>query len=201
MNHAHGSWGTYRSRGGWYTFLGRILIASLFVIVGWSKIADFAGAEQMIATAGFPYPAFFTALAILVEFGGGLMLLFGFHARLSAWLLIIFTAVATLAYHNPAEGQVQMLMFLKNLSIIGGLLYVAAHGAGRWSLSHWNDRMYHGNEYCPDCASDDSYDEDSDGTPAARESNGVKRAEEKVTVLEELEEGGYLPSTIVLPTR
>lgn len=143
--------------GGKTAFFGRVLIASLFLMAGWTKLTGFAAAEQMVAGAGFPAPAFFAVLAIIFEFGGGLLLLTGFHARLAAWMLIVFTAVATAAYHNPFSGdQLAMIMFLKNLAIIGGLLYVTAFGPGKWSLSKWNTKICKGGSMCPDCGVDTS---------------------------------------------
>ncbi len=192
-----GAWRGYRYYGSWYTFFGRILIASLFLIVGWSKIADFSAAEQMIAAGGFPWPALFTVLAIIFEFCGVLMLLFGFHARLAAWMLIVFSLIATFTYHNPTVSQADLLMFLKDLAIIGGLLYVVANGAGRGSISHWNERVCKMGKACPDCGADD------DGGAGNRSTTEAKMEDEdtEVTIVDELEEGGYLPSMITVPTR
>lgn len=181
----------YRYRQGWYAFVGRIFLAALFVIAGWSKIVDFAGAQQLIASAGFAWPTFFTILAIVVEFGGGLMLLTGFHARLAAWMLIVFTTIATIAYPNLGANQEMSLTILKNLAVIGGLFYVIAQGAGRFSLSHYNKRVCKLGGVCPDCNSHDS--DDHHLLPMGHDQSDV-------SVVEELEEAGYLPSTISLPT-
>lgn len=137
---------------GWYKLIGRILIAAVFLLAGFGKLTGFAGAEQMIAQGGFPMPALFTVLAIIFEFGGAILLITGFHARTAAWMLIVFTAIATLVYHNPAGGQMAALMFEKNLAIIGGLLYVAVAGAGKYSLAKWNRMYCKGGKMCPDCS-------------------------------------------------
>ena len=135
----------------WYKLAGRVLIGSLFLVAGFAKITNVTGAEQMVAQGGFPVPALFTMLAIVFEFGGALLLISGFHARLAAWGLVVFTAIATVAYHNPATSPMAALMFEKNLAIIGGLIYVVAAGAGKYSLAKWNTKFCKGGKYCPDC--------------------------------------------------
>lgn len=137
--------------GGWYITIGRVLLALLFVFAGFNKLTGFEGAVQMVAGAGFPMPTLMTALAVIFELGGGLMLLLGFHARMAAWMLIVFTAIATAAFHMDFSQQMNTIMFLKNVSIIGGLLYVTAVGAGKWSLAHWDTKLCMGADKCPDC--------------------------------------------------
>jgi putative oxidoreductase len=127
------------------------LLALLFVFAGFNKLTGFEGAVQMVAGAGFPMPTLMTALAVIFELGGGLMLLLGFHARMAAWMLIVFTAIATAAFHMDFSQQMNTIMFLKNVSIIGGLLYVTAVGAGKWSLAHWDTKLCMGGDKCPDC--------------------------------------------------
>jgi putative oxidoreductase len=136
--------------GGWKLPVGRILIGLLFVVAGWGKLTNFAGTEQYVASV-FPMAALFTVLAIIFEFGGGLMLMTGFHARLASWMLIVFTALATLGYHTNWSQPMQQIMFLKNVAIIGGLLYVSSMGAGKWSLAAWNTKCCMGGAMCPDC--------------------------------------------------
>ena len=119
--------------------IGRILLAWLFVPAGWGKIAGFAGTVGYIASKGVPLPEVCAAIAIAAELGLGLALLVGFKARWAALGLAIFTAVITPIFHGywalPADQQMmQKLMFDKNLAVIGGLLVVAAFGAGRLSL-------------------------------------------------------------------
>ncbi len=136
---------------GWNVTIGRVLIALLFVFAGFNKLMGFDGTVQMVAGAGFPAPTLMAALAVIFELGGGLMLLLGFHARLAAWMLIVFTAIATAAFHMDFSQQMNTIMFLKNVSIIGGLLYVTAAGAGKWSLAHWDSKLCMGGDKCPDC--------------------------------------------------
>lgn len=119
--------------------IGRVLLAWLFIPAGWSKIAGFAGTVGYIASKGVPVPEVCAAIAIAAELGLGLALLVGFNARWAALGLAIFTAVITPIFHGywalPADQQMmQKLMFNKNLAVVGGLLAVAAFGAGRLSF-------------------------------------------------------------------
>lgn len=119
--------------------IGRLLLALLFVPAGIGKITGFAGTAGYIASKGLPMPELGAALAIVVELGGGLALIAGFGTRVAALALALFTLVATFFFHNywgvPAEqAMVQQLMFFKNIAVIGGLLVLATHGAGAWSV-------------------------------------------------------------------
>lgn len=118
---------------------GRILIALIFILSGFSKIAGFDGTVGYIASLGLPAPQLLAIAAIIVEIGGGLMLMLGWRARWGAAALFVFTALAALLFHNfwsaPADqAQIQMIMFMKNISIMGGLLFVVVHGSGKLSL-------------------------------------------------------------------
>jgi len=117
----------------------RLLFVVMFLPAGISKISGFEGTVGYIASVGLPLATLGAVLAIVVEVAGALALLAGFGTRLAALVLAAFTLVATVIFHNywgvPAEQvMMQQLMFFKNLAIIGGLLALAAHGAGAWSL-------------------------------------------------------------------
>lgn len=114
--------------------LGRVLLAALFLMSGLSKLGSAAATTAYIASAGLPLPGVAYILTVIVEVGGGLLLLVGLQARLAAAVLAVFTVAAALFFHSNFADQNQMVHFLKNFAIAGGLLQVAAWGAGQWSL-------------------------------------------------------------------
>ena len=121
------------------SFIGRVLIALLFVPAGFAKIAGFAGTAGYIASKGVPFPELAAAAAVGVELGLGLLLLVGFQTRWAALGIALFTLVITFIFHNfwgaPAAQMVQQQQaFFKNIAVIGGLLTIAAWGAGAWSF-------------------------------------------------------------------
>jgi putative oxidoreductase len=118
---------------------GRLLLALLFVPAGIAKATGFDGTVGYIASAGLPLATAAALFAIVLEIAGGLALVAGWRTRSVALAFAGFTLVASFAFHAywavPAEQQfVQQLLFFKNLAVVGGLLLLAAHGAGRWSL-------------------------------------------------------------------
>jgi len=114
--------------------LGRALISIPFFLSGIGKIAAPAVTQGYIAAAGLPLPWVGYAIAVAVEVGGGLLLLLGIKTRLTAVALAIFTVATALAFHTDFADQNQMIHFLKNLMITGGLLQVAAFGTGKFSV-------------------------------------------------------------------
>jgi putative oxidoreductase len=119
--------------------IGRLLLAALFLPAGISKISGFAGTAGYIASVGLPLPQLGAALAILVEVGAGIALIVGWQTRWAALILAAFTLVASFFFHNywsmPADQAfMQQLMFFKNIAVVGGLLVLAAWGAGALSL-------------------------------------------------------------------
>ena len=103
------------------------------------KITGFDGTVGYIASKGLPLPQLAALGAIVVELGGGLMLVAGWKARWAATAMFVFTAMAALIFHNfwaasANDVQNQMIHFMKNVSMLGGLLYVAVHGSGPLSL-------------------------------------------------------------------
>jgi putative oxidoreductase len=118
---------------------GRVLLAFMFVYAGFGKIGGFEGTAAYIASKNLPLPPVATAIAIVVEVAGGLMLVVGWKARWAALVVAVFTLFASVLFHNywamvDQAAQVNRLMFMKNLSVIGGLLMVFALGPGRLSL-------------------------------------------------------------------
>ena len=119
--------------------VGRVLLALIFVVSGFGKIGGFAGTAGYIASKGLPLPEAGVVLSILVELGGGLMLMLGWRARWAALALAVFTVLASIFFHNfwtmtGADAMTNQIMFLKNISMIGGLLLVWAFGPGRYSV-------------------------------------------------------------------
>ena len=119
--------------------IGRILLAVLFITSGFSKISGFDGTVGYIASKGLPLASLGAVIAIVVELGGGLAVLFGFFARYVAIVMAIFTLAAGVFFHNywavPAEQVMNMqIHFWKNVSIAGGFLLLAAFGPGAISI-------------------------------------------------------------------
>jgi putative oxidoreductase len=117
----------------------RLAFAVLFVPAGWSKIGGFAGTAGFIASKGLPLPELGAAIAVAAELGLGLLLLAGLGTRWAALGLALFVAVLTPIFHGfwgvpPEQVAMHQQAFFKNLALVGGLLALAAAGAGRYSL-------------------------------------------------------------------
>ena len=112
--------------------VARILMPILFITAGWGKITGYAGTQQYMEAMGVP--GALLPLTILLEFGGGLAILFGFLTRTTALITAVFTLLTAFLFHsNFAEG-VNSIMFMKNFSIAGGYLLLALMGPGAYSL-------------------------------------------------------------------
>ncbi|ELY5938009.1 DoxX family protein [Cronobacter malonaticus] len=112
--------------------VARILMPILFIVSGFGKITGYAGTQQYMEAMGVP--GFILPLVILLEFGGGLAILFGFVTRTTALITAVFTLLTAFLFHsNFAEG-VNSIMFMKNFSIAGGYLLLALMGPGAYSL-------------------------------------------------------------------
>jgi putative oxidoreductase len=117
----------------------RIFLSSLFLVAGVRKVVTYAGTVGYLTKLGFPAPEVMAVVAMVIEIGAGLMLLVGWRTRWAAWIFIVFVAVATAMAHrfwqfDAAQLPNQLNHFLKNIAIIGGLLYVVAFGPGRMSV-------------------------------------------------------------------
>jgi putative oxidoreductase len=120
--------------------VGRILLATIFVLSGIGKITGFDATVGYIAAKALPMPQILAIAAIVVELGAGLMLVAGWKARAAAAALLVFTGLAAFLFHAfwavpPAETAIQRIQFLKNLAIMGGLFYVMVYGSGPVSAS------------------------------------------------------------------
>jgi putative oxidoreductase len=110
----------------------RLLMAHIFILSGFSKITGYAGTAGYMEKMGVP--GILLPLVILTELGGGLLLLFGFKARWAALALAGFSVVSALLFHFKPDDQMQMINFMKNLAMAGGLLMVVQFGAGKPSV-------------------------------------------------------------------
>ena len=113
---------------------GRLLLAMLFLLSGLPKLAAPAATIGYIASAGLPFPFLGYVVALGAELGCGLLLLAGFHARIAAAIMAAFTIAAALVFHSNFPEQNEMVHFLKNIALTGGLLQVVAFGAGAFSF-------------------------------------------------------------------
>ena len=119
---------------------GRILLALIFVISGYSKIVGFDGTVGYIASKGLPLPQLAAVAAIVVELGAGILLVIGWQTRWAATALFLFLIPTTLIFHPfwavTTGKQMETIQFMKNLCIMGGMLYVMAFGAGPFSVDN-----------------------------------------------------------------
>lgn len=118
---------------------GRILLALMFILSGFGKLSNISGTAGFIASGGIPFPNLVAVLVGAFELLGGIALVLGFQARLIGLLMALFTIAASIVFHAywavPAEQQyVTQLLFMKNLSVAGGMLLISALGAGPLSL-------------------------------------------------------------------
>lgn len=118
---------------------GRAMLATIFIVAGIDKIIHYETYIQDLTNQHIPFPAIMLVIAVVFELLGGLLLLLGFKARLGACMLMVFIIPATLIFHDfwsfqPEHAINETHHFLKNLAIFGGLLYVVAAGAGKYSL-------------------------------------------------------------------
>jgi putative oxidoreductase len=118
---------------------GRLLLALIFVFSGWDKLMNPSGALGYMKGAGLPFPEVLLWLSVIIELAGSAMLILGWKARWGAAALFLWMIPVTAVFHNPwagdpAQMQMQMILLMKNISIMGGLLLALALGSGGWSL-------------------------------------------------------------------
>jgi len=122
-------------------FIGRFLIGAPFIMSGLGKLAAPTATIAYIASTGLPMAGLGMALAVLMEAGGGALLLLGYRTRLVAPLMALFTLATAVFFHHDFADQNQMIHFLKNIMLIGGLLNIAYFGAGPVSLDSLSGRQ------------------------------------------------------------
>lgn len=121
------------------TLIARILLAAIFISAGFSKLFGFDGTVAYIASKGLPAPVVLAALTTALEILGGIAIVFGYKTRVAGLLLGGFTILAAFIFHNfwavPADqAYIQNIMFMKNLSMAGGLFLLTVFGAGSLSI-------------------------------------------------------------------
>lgn len=116
--------------------LGRLLLATLFLLGAVGKVADPAGTIAYISSHGLPLPQLAYVIALAAEIGGGLLILVGYKTRLIAALMAAFTIATAVFFHNDFADPSQVTNFLKNVAITGGFLQLVAHGAGALSIDN-----------------------------------------------------------------
>jgi putative oxidoreductase len=118
-------------------FIGRILLALIFLQSGIGKIGNFAGTAQYMASQGMSYTNFFLVAAIFFELVGSITIILGYFTRFGTLLLLIFLIPTTLIFHTNFADPMQKIHFMKNVSMYGGLLVLLSAGAGRYSLDYF----------------------------------------------------------------
>ena len=121
--------------------VGRILISLVFLGSGLSKVAMFSMMTGYVASKHLPLPAVSLAIAAAIEIFGGLAVLLGFQSQTAAWVLFLYSIPTTVIFHNfwamaGAEQMDNQVHFLKNLAIMGGLLFLATFGPGAYSIDN-----------------------------------------------------------------
>ncbi len=114
--------------------VGRVFISLIFIVTGIGKITGYSGTAAYMDSVGIP--GMLLPLVILLEVGGGLAILLGFKTRLVAFLLAGFCVLSALIFHFDFDNQMQFLMFMKNIAIAGGFLFLVAFGPGKYAIDN-----------------------------------------------------------------
>jgi putative oxidoreductase len=120
--------------------LGRVAMSVIFIVAGWGKLLAPAATQAMLANHHLPMVQLGWILAVVVELGGGLAILFGLLTRPVGLVLAIWCVATALIAHTNFADRNQEINFLKNMAMTGGFLYVTAFGARAWSLDAWWSR-------------------------------------------------------------
>jgi putative oxidoreductase len=120
---------------------GRILMSVVFLVSGFFKMGGYSQMVAYSTAKGVPLAGVAVACAAVLELVGGLAILVGFQTRIAAWLLFLYLIPTTFYFHNfwamqGMEQQDNMIHLLKNVAIMGGLVILAANGAGPYSVDH-----------------------------------------------------------------
>ena len=118
------------------TLTGRILIALMFIMAGYSKIGGYEGTQGYMESVGVP--GLLLPAVIALELLGGIAILVGYQTRVAAFLLAGFTILAAILFHSDFSQQMQMILFMKNFAISGAFLLLFVHGPGQWAVNSNN---------------------------------------------------------------
>ena len=114
--------------------LGRFLLSVIFVLAGFQKLAGFGGTVGIMTYYGLPLPFLAAIVAVVVEFGGGILLILGWQTRLIGLVLAVWCIATALIAHTNFADQNMAIHFMKNIAMAGGFLQLVAFGAGAWSI-------------------------------------------------------------------
>ena len=117
---------------------GRVLISAIFLVAGLNKVTGYAGTQAYMESMGVP--GALLPLVIVLEVFGALAIIAGWRTRVVAFLLAGFSVVSALLFHGALGDPTQFILFMKNLAMAGGFLFLVARGAGEWSLDARRDR-------------------------------------------------------------
>jgi putative oxidoreductase len=120
-----------------FVLIGRILLVLVFLNSGIGKIGNFEGTAQYMAKFGMPYTSFFLFGAIVFELVGSLSIILGYFTRFGVLLILIFLIPTTLIFHTNFADRMQMIQFMKNVSMFGGCILLLGAGSGRLSLDYF----------------------------------------------------------------
>ena len=113
---------------------GRAMLAGIFIVAGYQKLLHFPDFAGAMANKGLPAPNTLLILTVIIELGGGILLLVGMFARAMSLAIFLFIIPVTYIYHPFWVSPAELNAFLKNVAIMGGLLYVMINGPGRYSI-------------------------------------------------------------------
>jgi putative oxidoreductase len=115
-------------------FIGRCLMAVLFLLSGFGKVVGPAATITWIASTGLPMPTVGYIVALVIELGGGLLLILGWQIPAVGAVLSVYAIATAFIFHRNVADQNQLFHFLKNIAVMGGLFQLMAFGAGKFSL-------------------------------------------------------------------
>jgi len=113
---------------------GRVMIALIFVVAGYNKLGSIEGTQAYIMSVGLP--GFLVYPTILLEIVGGLAIMVGYQTRIVALVLAAFCLLSGFLFHGNFADQMQSILFMKNVAMAGGFLFLVRDGAGALSIDN-----------------------------------------------------------------